>query len=415
MRSGRLAHVHNVEDMRRLARRRLPRAVFDIVDGGAGDEVTLRRNRESLDRIALKPRALADVAKVDTSTTILGDPVSVPFMLAPCSSARMCHSASEPAVARAAGRLGTAFAVAGGASEKPEVIARAATGPLWYQLYMKPEQQANVELVDRVEAAGYRVLCVTVDSAIKPYREKDLRNRVGIPLKISPQLVLAGASRPFWARDYLLGQSGGGLGRIAARAARVNPLAKGTSARSAPAEPAVEPAGPALDVMAAKRAYDNLADAISHVKSVTVDDIRWLRERWAGPLVVKGILRGDEVPQLVDLGVDGIVVSNHGGRNMDGAPATIDVLGEVVDAAAGRAEVFLDSGVRRGADVVRALALGAQAVLVGRPYMFALAAAGEAGVDRVLELLRNEVVRVMSQLGAATVDEIDASLVDLGR
>lgn len=409
MRSGRLEQVHNVEDMRRLARRRLPRAVFDIVDGGAGDEVTLRRNRESLDRIALKPRALADVAKVDTSTTILGDPVSVPFMLAPCSSARMCHSASEPAVARAAGRLGTAFAVAGGASEKPEVIAEAATGPLWYQLYMKPDHQTNVELIDRVEAGGYRVLCVTVDSAITPYREKDLRNRVGIPLKITPQLVLAGASRPLWARDYLLGSSGrsggGGLGRIAARAARLNPLAKPGAAPQAD--------GPAVDLMAAKRAYDNLADAISHVKSVTVQDIRWLRERWNGPLVVKGILRGDEVAQLIDLGVDGVVVSNHGGRNMDGAPATIDVLGEVVEAAAGRAEVFLDSGVRRGADVVRALALGAQAVLVGRPYMFALAAAGEAGVDKVLDLLRNEVVRVMSQLGAATVDEIDSSLIDV--
>ncbi|ODU01781.1 MAG: hypothetical protein ABS81_19760 [Pseudonocardia sp. SCN 72-86] len=400
MRAGRLAHVHNVEDMRSLARRRLPRAVFDIVDGGAGDEVTLRRNRESLDRIVLRPRALADVTKVDTTTTILGDQVSVPFMLAPCSSARMCHSASEPAVARAAGRLGTAFAVAGGASEKPEVIARSATGPLWYQLYMKPEHRANVELIDRVEGAGYRVLCVTVDSAIKPYREKDLRNRVGIPLKITPQLVMAGASRPLWARDYLLGSAG--LGRVAAK------LAKRGGSGPAPSE---QPAGPAVDVMAAKRAYDNLADAISHVKSVTPEDIRWLRERWDGPLVVKGILRSDEVPILVDLGVDGIVVSNHGGRNMDGAPATIDVLGEVVDAAAGRAEVFLDSGVRRGADVVKAVALGAQAVLVGRPYMYALAAAGEAGVDRVLDLLRNEVVRVMSQLGAASVADIDSSLV----
>ncbi|MGD9985666.1 alpha-hydroxy acid oxidase [Pseudonocardia sp.] len=405
MRAGRLAHVHNVEDMRSLARRRLPRAVFDIVDGGAGDEVTLRRNRDSLDRIVLRPRALADVTKVDTTTTILGDQVSVPFMLAPCSSARMCHSASEPAVARAAGRLGTAFAVAGGASEKPEVIARAATGPLWYQLYMKPEHRANVELIDRVEGAGYRVLCVTVDSAIKRYREKDLRNRVGIPLKISPQLVLAGASRPLWARDYLLGSAG--FGRVAAK---LDPRA-GRGGAPAPAPATDAQRGPAVDVMAAKRAYDNLADAISHVKSVTPEDIRWLRERWDGPLVVKGILRADEVPLLVDLGVDGIVVSNHGGRNMDGAPATIDVLGEVVDAAAGRAEVFLDSGVRRGSDVVKAVALGARAVLVGRPYMYALAAAGEAGVDRVLDLLRNEVVRVMSQLGAASVADIDSSLV----
>jgi isopentenyl diphosphate isomerase/L-lactate dehydrogenase-like FMN-dependent dehydrogenase len=242
---------------------------------------------------------------------------------------------------------------------------------------MKPDQAANEELLDRVEDSGYRVLCVTVDTAIKPYREKDLRNRISLPVVPSPRLLLAGMSRPRWSRDFLVGNTAGGM-----------------------------------NLLAAKKAYDNFADAIMHIKSVTPDDIRWLRDRWKGPLVIKGILRGEEVPEMIDLGVDGIVVSNHGGRNLDGAPATIDVLAEVVAAAAGRAEVFLDSGVRRGTDVAKALALGAQAVLVGRPYMYALAAGGEPGVDRVLDLLRNEIIRAMALLGATSVSEIDRSLIN---
>jgi isopentenyl diphosphate isomerase/L-lactate dehydrogenase-like FMN-dependent dehydrogenase len=374
----RLSDAHSAGDMRRFARRRLPRAVFDVIDAGAGDELTLRWNRESFDRISLRPRALVDVKKVDTTTTILGDPVSMPMMLAPCSFARMCSSAAEPAVARAAGRAGTLYAVPGGSGERPEIVAQSATGPLWYQLYMKPDHDANLELLDRIERAGYRTLCVTIDTAIKPYRERDLRNKISLPVTPSPRLLLAGLSRPLWSKDFLLGNSAG------------------------------------FDLMAARRAYNNFADAIMHIKSVTEDEIRWLRDRWKGPLVMKGVLRGEEVPRMIDLGVNGIVVSNHGGRNLDGAPATIDVLAEVVEAAAGRAEVFLDSGVRRGTDVVKALALGAQAVLVGRPYMYALAAGGERGVDRMIELLRNEIIRAMSFVGATSVAEIDASLINPG-
>ncbi|WP_214406862.1 alpha-hydroxy acid oxidase [Pseudonocardia lacus] len=372
----RMTRAHSVEDLRRAARRRMPKAVFDVVDGGAGDERTLRWNRESFERIPLRPRALADVKHVDSATTVLGDPVAMPLLLAPCSFARMCHSDAEPGIARAAGRAGTVYVVPGGAGERPEVVIRSATGPLWYQLYMKPDRAANAELLDRVEGAGYRTLVVTIDTAIKPYREKDLRNGVTLPVTPSPRLALAGLGHPFWSRDFLFGTGGAGV-----------------------------------DLFAARRAYHNFTDAIMHSKSVTAEEIRWLRDRWTGPLVVKGVLRGDEVAEMVELGVDGIVVSNHGGRNLDGAPATIDVLAEVVEAAAGRAEVLLDGGVRRGTDVVRALALGARAVLVGRPYMFGLAAGGEAGVDRTLELLHNEIIRAMSLVGATSVKEIDRSLV----
>ncbi|MBE2318183.1 alpha-hydroxy-acid oxidizing protein [Solirubrobacter sp. CPCC 204708] len=369
--------ANNVEDLRRIARRRLPKAVFDVIDGGSGDDVTLRGNRAAFETLWLRPRPLEDVSRVDLRTTVLGEDVSMPLLLDPCSFARMCHPQAELAVARAAGRAGTIYTIAGGASEKPEDIAKVAIGSLWYQLYMMPDQGMNEALLDRVEAAGYRTLVVTVDTPIKPYRELDLRNRIELPLQITPRLIAAGVSRPLWARDFLMGNSGSSN----------------------------------FSLTQAKKAYDNFADAIMHMKSVTRTDVAWLRERWKGPLVIKGVLRGEEVPELLALGVDGIVVSNHGGRNLDGVPPTLQVLPEIVEAADGRAEVLLDGGVRRGTDVVKALALGARAVLTGRPYMFALAAGGEPGVDRALELLRNEIHRAMAFCGVTSIAQIDASLV----
>jgi isopentenyl diphosphate isomerase/L-lactate dehydrogenase-like FMN-dependent dehydrogenase len=371
--------VYNVEDLRRRARRRLPKAVFDIIDGGSGDDVTLRANREAFSRIWLRPRAMQDVSNVDLTTTVLGEQISMPLMLDPCSFARICDSQAELAVARAAGRARTIYAIAGGASETPWDIAKVATGPLWYQLYMNPDDDRTRHLLDRVEAAGYRTLCVTVDTMIKPYRETDLRNGISLPPQITPKLMMAGLSRPRWAKDFLLGKSGS-----------------------------------PYRLRGARDAYENFAEAILHIKSVTFTELGWLRERWPGPLVVKGIMRGDEVPAMIDAGVDGFVVSNHGGRNLDGVPATIDVLPEVVAAAGGRAQVFLDGGIRRGTDVVKALALGADAVLMGRPYMFGLAANGEAGVEQALELMRNEIHRAMAFCGAPRVDAIDASMVNVG-
>jgi len=244
---------------------------------------------------------------------------------------------------------------------------------------MSPNDDSTRRLLDRVEAAGYRTLCVTVDTMIKPYREADLRNGITLPPQITPRLMAAGLSRPRWAKDFLLGRSGS-----------------------------------PYRWRGAQTAYERFAEAILHIKSVTFTELAWLRERWKGPLVIKGIMRGDEVPAMIDAGVDGFVVSNHGGRNLDGVPATIDVLPEVVRAAGGRAQVFLDGGIRRGTDVVKALALGADAVLMGRPYMFGLAANGEAGVEQALELMRNEIHRAMAFCGAPSVAAIDASLVDAG-
>jgi isopentenyl diphosphate isomerase/L-lactate dehydrogenase-like FMN-dependent dehydrogenase len=375
---ARMKNALNLEDVRKEAKRRLPSAIFDIIDGGVGDDVTLRGNRSAYDAISLRPRALADVRSVDLTTKVLGDELRMPFMLAPCSFGRVCDPEAEKAVARAAVSMGTTYAVPGGASERPEDVMAAAPGPLWYQLYMSPRQEDNEQLLDRVEGAGYRVLCVSIDTPMKPYRETDLRNRMTLPVTITPKLVMTGLSRPRWAKDFLIGNSSAGFSLTAAR-----------------------------------DAYTNFTGAMSHLRPVTRTDIEWLRERWAGPLVVKGILRGEEIDELVRIGVDAVVVSNHGGRNLDTAIPTIAALPEVVEAAGGRLDVLIDGGVRRGTDIVKALALGANAVLVGRPYMFGLAAAGQDGVARVIAMLRDEVQRAMAFVGAASIADIDAGLVAL--
>jgi isopentenyl diphosphate isomerase/L-lactate dehydrogenase-like FMN-dependent dehydrogenase len=372
--------VLNVHDMRERARRRLPRGVFDAIEGGAADEITMRENVAALQRLWLRPRALADISHRDLATTVLGQPVSMPLLLAPCGMARMANSEAELAVARSAAGAGTAFVVSGASSYSLEEIAHAAAGPLWYQLYLPPKRADAEVLIERVEQAGYGVLCVTIDTAVEITRERDARNRLTLPLRITPHLVMSGLSRPRWSRDFLLGKLGQGhsmhgFGR------------------------------------AVRTAYRNLTAAIENLVPVTFEDLVWLRERWPGKLVVKGVLRGDECAEMVDLGVDGFVVSNHGGRTVDCVVPTIAALPEVVEASGGRAEVFVDGGIRRGTDVVKVLALGARACLIGRPYMYGLAAGGEAGVDRVLEIIRTELDRAMALLGCATVADVDESLV----
>lgn len=371
--------VLNIDEMRTRAKW-LPRAVFDAIDGGASDEITLRANRTAYERLWLRPRALADVSKRDLSTTALGQTISMPLMLAPCGFGRMANSQAELAVARAAGRAGTLFALSGSASYSPEDIAKVATGPRWYQLYLPTDRAATLVLLERIERAGYEVLCVTIDTPVTPKRERDYRNKLTMPLQFSPSLLMTGMSNPIWAKDFLLGKVGdrGAAGHLFG---------------------------------GVRTAYWNFAKTLRDVRPVTFADVRWLRAHWKGKLVIKGVMRGDECGEMVDAGVDGIVVSNHGGRNLDCVRATIDILPEVVAAVNGRVEVFVDGGIRRGTDVIKAIALGAQACLIGRPYLFGLAAGGEAGVTRVLEIFRNEIEHTMAMAGCATVDDIDASLV----
>ncbi|MCM3920832.1 alpha-hydroxy-acid oxidizing protein [Frankia sp. AiPs1] len=383
----------NVEDVRRLARRRLPRVVFDALAGGAGDEVSLRRNRTAFDRIEFRPRPLADVATRDLSTTVFGERLSMPIMLAPTGASRLARSSAELAVARAAARADVVYMQSTVAAFPLEDVAAASAGTLWYQLYLPPDRAELGDLLRRIAAAGYRALAITIDTPVLGNRERDTRNRL-MNRPPHPRTLLQGAGKPAWAADfvrgkvdYLRGQLGAGRAASPAGAASPTPLS--------------------LD--------QTRATITSSSDCITWSDVERIRSLWEGPLLLKGLMRGDECDRLVELGVDGVVVSNHGGRQLDGVPATIDILPEVVDAAAGRLAVFLDGGVRRGNDVAKALALGAAGVFVGRPYLYGLAAGGEAGVLRVIELLRAEFDRAMALLGAATVADLDRSLVSGAR
>jgi isopentenyl diphosphate isomerase/L-lactate dehydrogenase-like FMN-dependent dehydrogenase len=368
--------VLNVAEMRRRARRRLPRAVFDVIDGGGGDETSVRGNREAYANWWIRPKSLADVRTRDLSTTVLGDPISLPVMLDPCAFARMCRYEGELANVRAAGAAGTIYLVPSGSSWPMEEVKAAALGPAWFQWYAPTPEDERVAELERIKAAGYRVLVVTVDTALNPLRPRDYYNRMSVPLKITPRLIMHGVSRPAWSKDFLVGRVG--------RSTR-------------PGQVAVQ--------------MRNFARTVARVRSITLEEIAWMKERWGGPLVVKGIMRGEGVREMIDVGVDGIVVSNHGGRNLDGARPTLDILPEVVAAADGRIEVYMDGGIRTGPDVLKALALGARAVLIGRPYMFGLAAYGEAGVRRVLEILRVELENAMGLAGCPTIADIDSSVV----
>jgi len=376
-----LERLINIADLEEAARRRLPRPIFDMIAGGAGDEGAVRANREGFAEITLRPKPLVDITVRDTSTTILGVPTAMPIMLDPCGYQRMAHRDAELAVARAAGGEGAAYALSTVTSYPMEDVAAVSTGPRWFQLYLPPGDVSETEKqVERASAAGFDALCLTVDTTMRALRERDVRNRIKLPLTMGPALLMSGAVRPRWALDFLRG----GVGR-------------GNQ-------------GFAPKMLSIRAAGSTLA---STMRPVTQADFDLVRRLWKGPLVIKGILRGDEVPRLIDQGADGFVVSNHGGRQLDTTPATIRALPEVVEAASGRAEVFLDGGVRRGTDVVKALALGAKAVLVGRPYVYGLAVGGEEGVRRAIRILRDETENAMGLLGCRTVDEITRDRVRL--
>ncbi len=309
-----LERLLNLADVERGARRRLPAPVFDVIAGGAGDELTISANSSAFDEIKLRPRNLVDITEIDTSTTVLGRRVSMPVLLGPAGYQRMAHRDAELAVARAAGAAGAGFALSTVSSYKLEDVAAEASGPKWFQLYFPPGGRSPEKIIRRAAAAGFDALCVTIDTPTKGLRERDSRNNFSVPLRISPKLLAQGAIRPSWALDFMRG----GVGRGSLGFNR--------------------------KVLSMKEAGNALSSAL---RPVTEDDIRLVRELWDGPLVIKGVLRGDQAARLVDLGADGIVVSNHGGRQLDTATSTIEVLPEVVEAVAGRAEVYLDGGVRR--------------------------------------------------------------------
>ncbi|HEV7203770.1 MAG TPA: alpha-hydroxy acid oxidase [Jatrophihabitans sp.] len=367
----RLAKAFTIADLRTVARRRSPRSVFDYTDGAAGDEISLGRARSLFDDLVLNPSVLRDVSIVDTSTMILGARSEQPFAFAPTGFTRLMHHEGERAVARVAERHGLPYALSTmGTTSIEDVAAAAPKARKWFQLYVWRDRAAAEDLVRRAQAAGFEALVLTVDVPVAGPRLRDVRNGFAIPPKLTARTVGNAALHPAWWVNLLT----------------TDPLtfASLTNWDSTVAE-----------------MIDTLFDP-----TMTVDDLDWLRSVWSGPLVVKGIQTVDDAQRVVAAGADAVILSNHGGRQLDRAPVPLRLLPDVVQAVQGRAEVWLDTGIMSGADIVAAIALGADAALVGRAYLYGLMAGGERGVERAAEILIGEVRRTMQLLGVASIAEL---------
>jgi isopentenyl diphosphate isomerase/L-lactate dehydrogenase-like FMN-dependent dehydrogenase len=377
--------VVSIEDLRPIARRRIPKPVFDYLDGGAEGEVTLRENCRIFNDVTFRPRHAVALSECGLCTTVLGCKLSLPLMLAPVGYSRMMHPGGEVVASRAAGRAGIGYILSTISGHKLEDVRAASKGPVFYQLYLMGGRGAAEGAIERARTAGFNALVVTIDTPVSGIRERDYRN--GLKELISGSLfeklpyVGQMLSRPGWLIDYLLDGGLPGLPNVIIPGKGQMPL---------------------VDINAA------LAES-----AVTWADLRWIREAWKGPFVVKGVLTGDDALRSIDEGAAAVSVSNHGGRQLDGVPAALRALPEVVEAVKGRVEVLMDGGVRRGTDVVKAISMGARAVLCGRAYAYGLAAAGEAGVDRAIEILRVDLERTLRLLGCPSVADLDRSYVNV--
>src|ERR1700687_1064430 len=375
----------NIEDLRCLARTRLPRVVFDYLDGGAEGEVTLAANRSAFNLITFRPRQAAAMAQADLRMPSLGFELSLPALLAQIGYSRLMHPDGEVAAAGAAGRAGTAYILSTISGHRMEDVKAASSGPVWYQLYLMGGREAAEAALERASNAGFSALAVTVDTAVAGMRERDHRNGMkeltgsNLLAKVPflPQLL----ARPRWLTSFLLD---GGLSELP------NIVVPGQGPM------------PLIEVSA----------ALAHA-AVTWEDFLWIQNVWRGPIVVKGILTGEDALRAVDHGAAAVVVSNHGGRQLDCVPASLRALPEVVKAIGDRVEVLMDGGVRRGSDIVKAICLGARAVLIGRAYAYGLAAAGKVGVARSLEILRADLERTLILLGCPSIAALDRSYLNV--
>ena len=379
--------VVSIEDFRPIARQRIPKSVFDYLDGGAEGEVTLRENCRIFNDVTFRPRHAVALADCSMRTTVLGFNLSLPIMLAPVGYSRLMHPGGEVAAARAAGRVGIGYILSTISGHKLEDVRAGSTGPVFYQLYLMGGRGAAEAAIERAKVAGFNALVVTIDTPVSGIRERDYRNGMkelisGGPLEKIPYLPQI-LSRPGWLVSYFLDGGLPGLPNVIVPGKGPLPL---------------------IDVAAA------LAES-----AVTWADLSWIREIWKGPIVVKGVLTAEDARRSIDEGAAAISVSNHGGRQLDGVPASLRALPEVVEAVKGRIDVLMDGGIRRGTDIVKALCMGARAVLCGRAYAYGLAAAGEAGVDRAIEILRVDLERTLRLLGCASVAELDRSYVNVPR
>jgi len=377
--------VVSIEDFRPIARRRVPKAVFDYLDGGAEGEVTLRENCRVFNDVTFRPRHAVSHPGCDLRARVLGFDLSLPILLAPVGYSRLMHPGGEVAAARAAGKAGIGYILSTISGHKLEDVRAASPGPVFYQLYLMGGRGAAEAAIERARVAGFSALVVTIDTPVSGIRERDYRNGM-------KELICGGAlekipflfevlSHPGWLASFLRDGGMPGLPNVVVPGKGQLPL---------------------MDINAA------LAES-----AVNWADLRWIRELWRGPIMVKGVLTGDDARHAIDEGAAIISVSNHGGRQLDGVPASLRALPEVVEAVQGRIEVVMDGGIRRGADMAKAICMGARAVLCGRAYAYGLAAAGEAGVDRAIEILRVDLERTLRLLGCPSVAELDGSYVNV--
>ena len=378
----RLNKAANIEDLRKIAKRRLPGGVFDYIDGGAEDESALHRNSAAFGRYEFRPRILRDMSDITTTTSLLGRRIPLPLVLAPTGFTRIADPEGELAVARAAARVGVPYSISTLSTRSIEEVASVSDGPKWFQVYAWKDRGLVKEMVDRSAAAGYEAIVLTVDTAVLGRRERDVRRGFTLPPKIGLDTVLDGIVHPKWTWDFV----------------RAEPIVfsnvvgkhhiDGTSAVS-------------------------LADHISQQfdPKLAWTDVDWLRDVWDGPIVLKGIQTIEDAEKAAEMGVEAIALSNHGGRQLDGAPAIIELVAPVREAVGDSIEIICDGGVRRGSDIVKAVALGADAVMVGRPYLYGLGAGGERGVDFVLEFFEAGLRQTMSLVGTTSIDEISRDYV----
>jgi len=371
--------IANIEDLRQLARRRLPRAAFDFVDGGAQDEVTLRANQSDFQKLALLPRVLTDVDRRDQSVAVLGQKLEQPLILAPTGGPGMLWPDGALAAARAADRAGVGFCLSTMSTSTIEAASQAVGRPIWFQLYVMRDRGLAKSMIERARAAGCAALVLTVDLALQGQRDRDVHNGLTIPLKLRPSTLVDFAAHPGWVWRHFTGP-------------------KITLANFVDS-------GHGKDMFTIAEFVNSQFD-----QSVTWKDIEWAKSVWGGPLALKGILHPEDARLAADHGVDAVIVSNHGGRQLDGARSAISALPDVVNAVDGKMEVILDGGVRRGTDVIKALALGAKACMIGRPFLYGLASMGGAGVSRALEILRNELDVGLALVGRASVSDLDRSV-----
>ncbi len=380
-----IQHAYSIADLREIAQQKLPKGLFEFMDRGTEDELALKRNRAAFERICLRPRVLVDVSGRKLQCKFAGRESAMPLAVAPTGAAGLLSFDGEIAIARAAAKLGIPFTLSTASFTPMERVADEAGGRLWFQLYMWPDRAMSYQLVDRVKAAGYEALIVTVDTAVTPNREYNRKNGFTLPMKITRNNAIDVAKHPEWFFKVFL--------RYLLRSGipTLENYPKEYRQRLSEKRPGHQSGLPKSD-------------------SVSWDDLRELRKRWKGNLMVKGILHPADAQVALECGVDAIVVSNHGGRNLDSSIAPIDALPEIVATVNGRVDVFMDSGIQRGSDIFKAIALGAKAVFAGRAPLWGVSAAGESGAYKALDILREELDRIMGFTGCVTLDDINQSL-----